>query len=74
MTELDPLNSVQAKKVEDISTILNRVVRTNCCLKPQNPEEFEVMKRAVGDGSEYFQMPSKKAFRIRLKFLNNNFI
>ena len=32
------------------------------------------MKRAVGDGSEYFQMPSRKAFRIRLKFLTNNFL
>ena len=31
-TELD--RSHKAKKVEDISTILNRVVRANCCLEP----------------------------------------
>ena len=59
----------KAKRVEDITTILNRVVRANCCLKPQHPEEFDVMKKAVGDGSEYFHKPSRKAFRIRLKFL-----
>lgn len=32
------------------------------------------MKKAVGDGSEYLKMPSRKAFRIRLKFLHNNFL
>lgn len=32
------------------------------------------MRRAVGDGSEYLQTPSKKALRIRLKFLNNKFL
>ena len=28
----------------------------------------------MGDGSEYFDNPSSKAFRVRLKFLNNNFL
>ena len=32
------------------------------------------MSRAVGDGTEYYHNPSHKAFRIRLKFLNNNFL
>ena len=32
------------------------------------------MSRAVGDGTEYYQTPSRKAFRIRLKFLNNSFL
>ena len=71
---MEPLSSHRTKRIEDITTIINRVVRAGCCLKPKNPEQFEVMKKAVGDGSEYFQMPIKKAFRIRLKFLNNNFI
>ena len=68
------LQSFKAKRVEDIETILNRVVRANCCLQNVNPEQFEVMQRAVGDGSEYMKHPNKKAFRIRLKFLNNNFL
>ena len=54
--------------------ILNRVVRANCCLLPQNPEDINVLSKAVGDGSEYFTTPHSKAYRIRLKFLNNNFM
>lgn len=54
--------------------ILNRVVRANCCLLPQNPEDFNVLSKAVGDGSEYYKMPYQKAFRIRHKFLSNNFL
>ena len=50
----DVNNSFKAKKVEDISTIINRVVRKNCCLKPQNPEDVEMMRRVVGDGSDYY--------------------
>ena len=33
-----------------------------------------MMRKVVGDGSDYYQSPHKKAFRIRLKFLNNNFL
>lgn len=54
MTEMEPLSSHRTKRIEDITTIINRVVRAGCCLKPKNPEQFEVMKKAVGDGSEYF--------------------
>ena len=54
--ELDSAH--KAKKIEDISVILNRVVRANCCLQPQNPENINVLSKAVGDGSEYFTTPS----------------
>lgn len=58
------------KRVEDIETILNRVVRAKCCLVNQYPEQPDVMKRAVGDSSaEYLKAPGRKALRIRLKFL-----
>ena len=33
-----------------------------------------MMMKVVGDGTDYYQSPNKKAFRIRLKFLNNNFL
>ena len=53
-TETDSrMSSLKAKKIEDIETILNRVIRAKCCLQPQNPEQVEVMTRAVGDGSDY---------------------
>ena len=67
-------HSHKAKRIEEIPVILNRVVRANCCLEPQNPESIHVLSSVVGDGSEYFDDPSTKSFRIRLKFLNNNFL
>ena len=33
-----------------------------------------MLKRAVGDGSEYLSKPSANANRIRLKLLNNKFM
>lgn len=60
--------------MEEIKTIVNRVVRAKCCLRPQNPEEHLTLTNAVGDGSEYYEKPFQKAFRIRLKFLNNKFL
>jgi len=54
--------------------IVDRVTRANCCLQPENPEQTEVLKRAVGDGSEYLSKPAANAHRIRLKLLNNKFM
>ena len=65
---------MKAKKVEDVGTILNRVVRANCCLQPMYPERMEVMARAVGDGSDYVQNPLCRAHYIRYKFLQKNFL
>ena len=62
------------KRIEDVYTILNRVERANCCLQPKYPERFDVMAKAVGDGSEYFQNPTSRAHYIRYKFLQNNFL
>ena len=63
------------KKVEDIEVILNRVVRAKCCLVNQQPEQDDVMKRAVGDSSaDFMRAPGRKALRIRLKFLQNQFL
>ena len=65
---------MKAKKIEDISVILNRIERANCCLKPQNPEDIDTLTKAVGDGSEYIAKPYQKAFRVRHKLLNNAFL
>ena len=59
--------------MEDVNVIVNRVVRANCCLQPQNPEELRIMQKAVGSHVDYFSNPTK-AMRIRLKFLHNNFL
>ena len=68
----DP-SSPPKKKIEHVNVIMNRVVRAKCCLKPQRPEDFAVLTKAVGDGSQYIANPQQKAFRIRNKFLNNKF-
>ena len=44
----------RAKKIEDIGTIINRVVRAGCCLEPQQPEDVGVMINMLGDGSDYY--------------------
>ena len=69
-----PVTPVNPKRIEEIEVILNRVVRANCCLLPSRPEKFETLVQAVGDGSDLFRDPSSKISRIRLKFLNNNFL
>ena len=73
-TEPSLVSLVKPKRVENIETILNRVIRANCCLKPAHPEPYDVMQRAVGDTSELTRKPFRKSLRIRRKFLNNQFL
>ena len=71
----EPPELLKRKRVENIETILNRVVRAKCCLANQHPEQHSVIQRAVGDSSaDYVRSPGRKAFRIRLKFLQNQFL
>lgn len=47
---LGPADKIkEAKKVEDIEVIKNRVSRANCCYKPKRPEDVNVLARALGD-------------------------
>ena len=66
-------SQLKAKKVEDTAVIIDRVVRANCCLLPQNPESTRIMAKAVGNFDEYVKNPTK-AMRIRVKFMQNNFL
>ena len=61
-------SQLKAKKIEDPAVIIDRVVRANCCLQPQNPESTRIMEKAVGNYDEYAKNPTK-AMRIRVKFL-----
>lgn len=67
-------NGVKPKRVEEPSETVARVARANCCLMPNAPENYDVMKMAVGDGSEYIVHPKSKVFRIRRKFFALNFL
>ena len=49
-------------------------MRANCCLEPQQPEQHSVLSQAVGDVLEWRSNPNIKAYRIRNKFLSNNFL
>ena len=62
------------KKIENLPKILDRVVRANCCLEPESPEKKSVMEKAVGDGSDFYNNPAHRAYRIRNKFLKSNFL
>ena len=68
------MTPAQPKRIEEIEVILNRIVRAGCCLTNQYPERFETLVNAVGDGTDLFRDPSSKISRIRLKFLQNNFL
>ena len=64
----------RTKRIEETKQIVDRVMRANCCLQPSSPESREVLSQAVGDVNEWRNNPNLKAYRIRHKFLSNNFL
>ena len=52
----------EAKKIEETDVIKNRVIRAGCCLKPKQPEDLNVLARALGDYNQFFANPGQKAY------------
>jgi len=71
--QLSP-KSIKPKKINECTEIIDRVERAGCCLLPNEPEPKSVLRKAVGDGSDYLDSPNSKAKQIRLKFYQQNFL